>query len=33
MEQNNEIMENPLADSIESFIYKLFENPDFLNEI
>ena len=26
-------MENPLADSIESFIYKLFENPDFLNEI
>lgn len=26
-------MENPLAESIESFIYKLFENPDFLNEI
>ncbi|KLT73119.1 hypothetical protein PL75_04210 [Neisseria arctica] len=26
-------MENPLADSIENFIYKLFENPDFFNEI
>ncbi|HGO7280924.1 TPA: hypothetical protein ACLAPU_001730 [Neisseria meningitidis] len=26
-------MENPLADSIKSFIYKLFENPNFLNEI
>ncbi|UOO80751.1 hypothetical protein LVJ83_07070 [Uruburuella testudinis] len=26
-------METPLAVSIQSFIYKLFENPDFLNEI